>query len=41
MLENIPLVHYYGFVSLFIGILTFMGYIMPKPFLLKNSGDTV
>ena len=30
-----------GLVSLFNGISTFVGYLMPKPFSLKNSSDTI
>ena len=31
----------FGLVCLFIGISTFMGYLMSKSFLLKNSSDTI
>ena len=33
--------HIYCLVSLFKGISTFMGYLMPKQLLLKNSSDTI
>ena len=31
----------FGVVSLFNGISTFIGYLMPKPFTLKNSISTI
>ena len=31
----------YGLVSFFNGISTFVGYLMPMPFSLKNSNDTI
>ena len=31
----------YGLVSLFNGISTFVGYLMPKPFFSKNSRGTI
>ena len=31
----------FGLVSLFNGILTFMGYSKPNPFIEKNSSDTI
>ena len=31
----------FGFVPLFIGISTFAGYLMPKPFSQKNSSGTI
>ena len=31
----------FGWVSLFYGISTFIGYLMPKPFSLKNSSGTI
>ena len=30
-----------GLISLFNGILTFVGYLMPKPFSEKNSSGTI
>ena len=37
----IQLSHSFGFVSLFNGISTFVGYLMPKPFSLMNSNGTI
>ena len=34
-------VHAFDFVSLSNGMSTFVGYLMTKPFLLKNSSDTI
>ena len=31
----------FSLVSLFIGISTFIGYLMPNPFLKKNSSSTI
>ena len=31
----------FGFVSLFNGISTFVGYLMPKPFSRKNSSGSI
>ena len=36
--ENLSL---FSLISLFNGIYIFMGYLMPKPFLLKNSISTI
>ena len=32
---------WFGLVSLFNGILTFVAYLMPKPFSYKNSSGTI
>ena len=41
MKQHKPLLVAQGLVSLFNGISTFVGYLMPKPFFEKNSSGTI
>ena len=40
-LQCIKIMIWLGLVSLFNGISTFVGYLISKPFLLKNNNDTI
>ena len=39
--KSTDIINHFGLVSLFNGISTFVGYLMPKPFSKKNSSGTI